>query len=135
MKIGYFGDIGAWQEARKLTRQVYEVSTKNKFANDYALARQIQRASISIMANIAEGFARSSNKEFIRYLSVARASNSEVQSHLFVACDLHYIHGEEFEHMFQLSKRVEKTLNGFIKYLKGHLRKLETCKLSNLETL
>lgn len=119
MKINNFWEVGAWQESRKLTKCIYQLTGNGKFGRDFGLTRQIQRASVSVMANIAEGFGRRSDKEFVRYLDVALASNTEVQSHLFVALDLNYIHSSEWSLAFELSKCVEKAVNGFIRYLKG----------------
>jgi len=81
-------DIQVWQKARKLTRQIYEITANGNFAKDYGLRNQIQRASVSIMANVAEGFGRRSDKEFANFLNMAHGSVSEVQSHLYVALDL-----------------------------------------------
>jgi four helix bundle protein len=99
MKIEKFEDIEAWKEARKLNSQ-------------------IQRASISVMANIAEGFDRQSEKEFVQYLSIASSSASEIQSHLYAALDLGYIKEEEFRHFYEQTRTVKKLINGFIAYLK-----------------
>ncbi len=85
-----FEDIQAWKKARRLTNKVYDVSKSERFAKDYGLQRQMQRASVSIMANIAEGFGRHSDKEFANFLNMTHASVSEVQSHLYVALDLAY---------------------------------------------
>ncbi len=86
-----FEDIKAWQKARRLTSRVYNVTGSVRFAQDFGLRNQIQRASVSVMANIAEGYGRHSDKEFANFLSIAHASVSEVQSHLYVALDLSYI--------------------------------------------
>jgi four helix bundle protein len=84
-------DIHAWQKARQVTRMIYEVTAEGGFARDYGLRDQVRRASVSIMANIAEGFGRRSDKEFANFLNIAHGSISEVQSHLYVALDLNYI--------------------------------------------
>src|SRR3954470_17779514 len=84
-------DIQAWQKARQLTKQIYEATSDGRFAQDFGLRNQIQRASVSIMANIAEGFGRRSDKEFANFLNMAHGSASETQSHLYVALDLSYI--------------------------------------------
>ncbi|HYE64076.1 MAG TPA: four helix bundle protein, partial [Pyrinomonadaceae bacterium] len=86
-----FEDIQAWQKARDVTRMIYEITAEGRFARDYGLRDQVQRASVSIMANIAEGFGRHSDKEFANFLNMAHGSVSEVQSHLYVALDLEYI--------------------------------------------
>jgi len=119
MKIEYFWEIGAWQEAKELTKKIYQISDNTKFVKDFALKDQIRRAVVSVMANIAEGFNRGSNRDFARYLMVARSSNSEVQSHLFIALDLKYILKEDFDGLFEHSRRIDKAINAFIKYLKS----------------
>lgn len=78
----------------------------------------MQRAAVSTMANIAEGFARRSDSDFARYLGIALGSNTELQSHLFVAQDLNYVSKDMFDQLFNQSKQVEKLLNSFISYLR-----------------
>jgi four helix bundle protein len=87
-KIKRFEDIKAWQAARELVSAVYRVSGKGKFEKDFGLRDQIRRAAVSVMSNIAEGFERCSDKEFNRFLYIAKGSAGEVRSHLFVALDL-----------------------------------------------
>lgn len=91
-----FEEIQACQKARRATRKIYEVTAQDRFARDFALRDQIRRASISIMANIAEGFGRHTDKDFANFLSIAHASVSEVQSHLYVALDLDYLPEDGF---------------------------------------
>jgi four helix bundle protein len=112
-------DIQVWQKARQLTRQVYEATSNGRFAQDYGLRNQIQRASISIMANIAEGFGRRSDKEFANFLNMAHGSATEVQSHLYVALDLSYISESTFSELNGLLDEISRmTL-----VLAQHLRK------------
>ena len=115
--IERFEDIKAWQAARELVSAVYRVSGRGKFEKDFGLRDQIQRASVSVMANIAEGFERSSDREFHRFLYIAKGSAGEVRSHLFVALDLGYISAEEFSDLRTKSEEVAKSLSGFITYL------------------
>jgi four helix bundle protein len=89
--IEKFEDIEAWQKARELTREIYRVTNQGAFAKDFGLRDQIRRASVSIMSNIAEGFGRGGNREFIQFLSMAKGSVSEVQAQLYVAVDVGYI--------------------------------------------
>jgi four helix bundle protein len=89
--ISRFEDIESWRRARKLSAEVYGISTKGTFSKDFGLRNQIKRACVSIMANIAEGFGRNGATEFIRYLTIAQSSAIEVQSHLYIALDLQYI--------------------------------------------
>jgi four helix bundle protein len=119
MKIERFEDIQAWQEARKLTKKVYELTNKLPFRRDFKLCGQIREASVSIMANIAEGFDRQSRKEFIQFLYYASGSASEVQSHLYVAMDQEYISEEDFRMTYDQAKKTKSLINGFIAYLKG----------------
>jgi len=91
MKLTRFEDIEAWQEARKLTKMVYDITIDSTVRKDLRLSAQIQSAAVSVMANIAEGFVRKSNKEFIQFLFIGMSSAAEVQSHLYVALDQGYI--------------------------------------------
>ncbi len=100
MAFQRFEDIIAWQKAREVNTKIYEASRIGLFAKDFALCDQIRRSSISIMANIAEGFGRHSNKEFANFLNIARGSAIEVQSHLYVALDLKYIDQVTFNELF-----------------------------------
>ena len=126
MKITRFEDIEAWQEARKLVKLVYEAINQNqRFGKDIRLVNQIQGSAVSSMANIAEGFARKSNKEFIQYLFISKSSAAEVQSHLYVALDQDYITQEIFEQIYAQAEKVSKMDSGFIKYLNSQLKKLK----------
>ena len=114
-----FEDIQAWQKARKATRKVYEATQRSHFANDFGLRNQIQRASVSVMANIAEGFGRYSDKEFANFLNIAHSSVCEVQSHLYVALDLGYIEEEIFNGLYKVLDEVSR----MIRSLAVHLRR------------
>ena len=119
MKVEKFEDIKAWQEARELVRLVYKaINGKNEFARDFRLANQIQGSAVSIMANIAEGFARKSDKEFVQYLFVSKASAAEVQSHLYVALDQNFISRKQFDEIYKKADSVSKMNSNFIKYLR-----------------
>src|SRR3989338_1080615 len=85
MKVKRFEDLIAWQKARELTRQIYLLTKKEPFSKDYVLREQIQRASVSIMSNLAEGFERGSSAEFHQFLVIAKASCAELRSQLYVA--------------------------------------------------
>jgi len=116
-KIERFEDIKSWQEARKLTAGVYEITRNGSFARDNALRDQLRRASVSIMANIAEGFGRRSNKEFSNFLNMAHGSTAEVQSHLYVALDQTYITPSDFEKFYSKADEISKMIQAFMKYL------------------
>jgi len=120
MKITKFEDIEAWRSARELTKQIYEITAQEDFAKDYGLRDQIQRAAVSIMANIVEGFDSQTNQTFIQFLGYALRSSSEVQSHLYVALDRSYISQETFEQLYQQVVSVKRLIGGFIRYLRSH---------------
>lgn len=113
-----FEDIKAWQKAREATREVYKQTAKTSFARDFGLRDQIQRASISVMAKIAEGFGRHSDKEFANFLNVAHASVSESQSHLYVALDLGYISHEDFEPLYGMFDETSRMTMALAKHLR-----------------
>jgi four helix bundle protein len=112
-----FTDIDAWQKARELAGLVYAVTRAGAFAKDFALRDQIRRASVSVMANIAEGFGRSGSSEFIQFLAVAKGSACEVISHVYVAFDQGYIDRSEFERLGDLGERTINLIGGLMKYL------------------
>ena len=119
MKFERFEDIKAWQEARELVKFVYKAIKSNaEFRRDYRLASQIQAAAVSVMANIAEGFARRSNKEFTQFLFISKSSAAEVQSHLYVALDRDYIDKEMFDPIYKSAETVSRMNSNLIKYLK-----------------
>ena len=122
MKITRFEGIESWQEARELTKQIYLFTAAPGFSKDFGLRDQIQRASVSIMANIAEGFDSGSSKSFISFLKYAYRSASEVQSLMYVALDCRYVKEEEFENCFNRVSTIKKLIGGLIKYLKNFTR-------------
>jgi four helix bundle protein len=119
MKIKRFEDIKSWIEARILTKDVYKATYSTRFSKDFGLIDQIRRASVSIMANISEGFDSQSSDEFIRFLIYARRSCSEVQSHLYVALDQDYLKQDKFNYLYEKSTNTAKLINGFITYLRS----------------
>lgn len=114
-----FEDIQAWQKARQATRMVYEITSEGQFAKDFGLRDQIRRASVSIMANIAEGYGRRSDKEFSNFLNIAHGSIAETQSHLYIALDLNYLKQESFGKIYTLLDEVSRMTMS----LTQHLRK------------
>mgnify|MGYP001773891754 CR=1 FL=1 len=118
MKIKRFEDLECWQEARKLVKMVYEAINKSeKFKKDYRLKEQATDAVISVMSNIAEGFSRQTNKEFMQFLYISKSSASEVQSIFYVALDLGYINQDVFNKIYNQAEKVSKLNSGLIKYL------------------
>ncbi len=116
--IKRFEDILAWQEARKLARDVYGMTREGAFAKDFGLRDQIQRAAISVMTNIAEGFDCESHVEFARFLGIARRSAVEVQSLLYAALDIGYISEEAFKAEYQQTEKTKALIGGLKKSLK-----------------
>ena len=99
MSWNSFEDIKAWQDSRILVREVYAVTATGAWSRDYGLRDQIRRAAVSIMNNIAEGFARGSQAEFRRFLDFSRGSCAEVQSLLYVALDIGYLELSDFQRL------------------------------------
>ena len=117
-KIERFEDIKAWQKARSLVREIYQMTGEGKFAKDFSLRDQIRRAAVSVISNIAEGFSRQTDKEFTQFLYIAKGSVSEVQSQLYIALDLYYVSQEEFDSLYKQADEVGRLIFGFIRYLK-----------------
>jgi four helix bundle protein len=111
--IQRFEDIQAWQEDRKLVKVIYSITSKELFSKDFGMRDQIRRASVSVMANIAEGFDCESKVEFARFLGIARRSAVEVQSLLYAAFDIEYINQEEFEIHYEQARRAKALIGGF----------------------
>jgi four helix bundle protein len=114
-----FEDIEAWQKARELARTIYLVSNSGEFSRDFALRDQIRRAVISIVSNIAEGFERDGNAEFIQLLSVAKGSAGELTAQLYAALDCGYINSEKFNKLCALASEVSAKLSRLMAYLRN----------------
>lgn len=114
MKIEKFEDITSWQKGKELTLLIYRLFKNNK---DYGFRDQIQRASVSIMNNVAEGFERCSDKEFRQFLFIAKGSAGEVRSLLYLAEDLEYISRTESQKLQSLSLEISRLLSALIKTL------------------
>ena len=111
-KVTKFEDLIAWQKARELTREIYTVTTIGKFEKDFGLKSQIQRACVSIMSNIAEGFDRAGRAEFHQYLVVAKGSCAEVRSQLYVAYDIGYLSNKQFDKLKKITLEVSQIIGG-----------------------
>jgi four helix bundle protein len=114
MKFERFEDILAWQKARVLVDKVYGTFENSK---DWGFNDQIQRAAVSIMNNIAEGFEKKSNADFVKFLYISKGSCGEVRSMLYVALDLHKISQTQFNELYALSFEISRILSGLIKSL------------------
>jgi four helix bundle protein len=118
MHVEHFEDLEIWKEARRLTKDIYLLTSGPKFSKDFSLRGQIQSAAVSIMSNVAEGFERGGNQEFAQFLYVAKGSCGEVRSQLYVAVDQGYISANESEKLLSLFKRLSGMIGSLINYLK-----------------
>lgn len=117
--IKRFEEIKAWQEAKELAKLVYGCTRKVAMAKDFGLKDQLQRAAVSVGSNIAEGFARNGNKEFSKFLWIAKGSAAEVQSQLYTAKDLNYVSEDDFNLVYQKAESCIVLIYRFIKALRS----------------
>jgi four helix bundle protein len=117
--IKCFEDLRCWKTARELCKLIYKFTRKEKFSKDFSLVNQIRDSSGSGMDNIAEGFDRAGNKEFIQFLSISRGSVAEVKSQLYSALDQNYIDDVEFHQAYDLTNHTSKETTNLILYLKN----------------
>jgi four helix bundle protein len=115
----YFEDLEVWKLSRVLTNRIYAASNDGKFSKDYDLKSQIRRAAVSVMSNIAEGYERGGNQEFIQFLSIAKASCGEVRSQLYLVRDQKYVGEDECDKLIDAFKKLSIMLNNFMESLKS----------------
>ena len=115
----HFEDLEVWKLSRLLTNSIYDASNNGRFAKDYDLKSQIRRAAVSVMSNIAEGYERGGNPEFIQFLSIAKASCGEVRSQLYLVRDQEYLEANECDRLIDAFKKLSIMLNNFMESLKG----------------
>ncbi|MDP4207698.1 MAG: four helix bundle protein [Bacteroidota bacterium] len=115
--IQKFEDLEVWKEARKLSNEIFSITKTEPFAKNYSFKDQILRSSGSVMDNIAEGFERGGNKEFIQFLFIAKGSNGEVRSQLYRALDFEYISKDKFDELYNLSNAISAQIKNLITYL------------------
>ena len=118
MQVKNFEDLEIWKDARTLARKIYQLTKDSKFSKDFVLRDQIRRAAVSIMSNIAEGFERGGNQEFIQFLYVAKASCGEVRSQLYVALDQSYVAPKDCDDANKSFRRLSIMISNLIDYLK-----------------
>jgi four helix bundle protein len=116
-RIERFEDIEAWKRSRELTNLIYQASGAGRFAKDFALKDQIRRVSISTMSNIAEGFERGGDQEFIQHLAIAKGSCGEMRAQLYIALDQGYLSQEQFQQLCQEAEQINRMIAGFMTYL------------------
>ena len=110
--IKTFEELQAWKMARELTKKIYSVTARSPFKNDFRFCGQIQAASLSIGSNIAEGFERGTQQEFIHFLTIAKGSCAEVRSQLYSALDVGYITADELTSLLGYAEEVSKVIGG-----------------------
>ncbi|WP_372682377.1 four helix bundle protein [Desulfosarcina sp.] len=120
MKYTRFEELPCWQDARELSRMVFDLIHLNALSGDYSFKDQIWRAAGSVMDNIAEGFDDGSTNEFVRFLGYAQRSTGEIQSQLYRALDCGYISQEQFNTVYHMASSCRKQIKGFRRYLRSH---------------
>lgn len=118
MKFNRFEDLPIWQESRLLSQKIFDATTNQTF-KDFFLRDQMRRAAISVVSNIAEGFERGSNKEFIQFLYVAKGSTGELRSQCYVCYDSEYVTQDEFNKLIASCEGLSKKISNFISYLRA----------------
>jgi four helix bundle protein len=117
--ITRFEDIAAWQGARGLVRDVYRITGSGPFSRDFGARDQMRRAAVSVMNNIAEGYERDNDREFHRFLAIAKGSAGEVRSLLYVALDMGYIDQQQHESLTKQGIQISRQLARLMQYLSG----------------
>lgn len=113
-----FEELNVWVKSKELSIMIYQVTNEERINKDFGLRDQLRRASISIVSNIAEGFERNGNKEFIHFLCLAKGSAGEIRAQLIIAYELQYISESNFTTLNEMVIEVSKMLSGLINYLK-----------------
>lgn len=115
-----FEELGVWQDARQLVREIYRVTNQRGFRRDFNLRDQITRAATSTVSNIAEGFERGSRKEFVQFLTIAKGSSGEVRFQLYVAVDQAHISEATFNELKDFALKLSRRVAKFINYLQNY---------------
>lgn len=119
MKVSRFEELDIWKEARELYKHVFLITSKEPFSSDFRFRDQIRASSGSVSDNIAEGFDRGGNKEFIQFLSISKGSCGEVRSQSYRAFDSNYIRKEELDELLIRTESISRKITALVKYLKG----------------
>ncbi len=116
-KVERFEDLEIWQLAREICNNVHQIFETTPLGNNYALRNQMDKSSGSIMDNISEGFERNGNREFVQFLSIAKASCGELRSQLYRVLDRNHIDKASFEVLYEMVLLESKKISSFINYL------------------
>ncbi len=116
--ITKFEDIIAWQKSREFCKSIFKITENPEFAKEFRFKSQINASAGSIMDNIAEGYEREGNKEFLQFLSYSKSSLAESKSQIYRAYDRNYLNNEEFESVLKEANELKLIINGFINYLR-----------------
>ena len=117
-RVTRFEELDGWQKARELAAAVYQHSDSGRFGNDFGLRDQIRRAAVSVLSNIAEGFERGGDQEFVQFLATAKGSCGELRAQLYIAKDQGYLSESEFLDLYESATEVSKLISGLMKYLR-----------------
>jgi four helix bundle protein len=117
--VDKFEDLEVWRQARQLTVQIYALARHGDFAKDYGFRDQICRAAVSIVSNVAEGFERRSNSQFLQFLDIAAGSAGELRAQLYIALDLGYVTQAQFQDAFSAAVSISKMLASLIRHLRA----------------
>jgi four helix bundle protein len=120
--ITRFEEIEAWKTAEEVTKMIYSLTDQGQFAKDFGLRDQVQRAAVSVMSNIAEGFESRTQTQILVYLGRSKVSAGEVRCELYVAMDLRYLTQEQFNQVFDLADKSSRQIARFMDYLETHLQ-------------
>lgn len=121
MKFNRFEEIDVWKQACELCKEIYLLTNSEVISKDFGFKDHLRRSSVSIPSNIAEGYERKSNTEFVRFLYIAKGSAGELRTQLYIAKEINYISNERFDELFKKAEEISKSLSGFIKYLQAKI--------------
>ena len=117
MKINKFEDLSIWKLSLKLTKDIYDITSKKEFYKDFSLKDQLRRAIIAVSSNIVEWFEKNNNNEFIRFLKIAKGSTGEVRNQIYICKEINYINLIEFKNLNNNLQNLANQIGGFIYYL------------------
>jgi len=121
VKVTRFEDLDVWKKAREIVNDIYKITNNKSFKKDWVLIDQMRRSAISIISNIAEGFNRRTEKEFIQFLNISKGSIGELRCQLYIALDQNYIQNEYFNILSDKLLECEKMCSGLIKHIKRRI--------------